>query len=388
MRILYLAFADLAIPRAWTVHVLAICRHLHALGHEVTLVTPRPSAEVPEEAFHWTRLPVSWGRVKALLGFQARLWEGLPRWVRRGSVDAVYARVIPYAPWLAARVHAAGPPLACEVNGILEDELGAEGFTTLRAGLYRVTERHLLESSDGVVAVTPAIERRIRELCPRISDSEVVLNGVDPERFDAVGRADARRSLGLPDGPWIGFVGAFYRSRALDQLVRAMAEVRKAVPQARLLLVGDGPERSSLEAAARDLGPGDVRFLGEVPPGRVPEAIAASDVCVFLCTLPRAETAVKVFEYMAGRRPVVASWTAGVGEWMEREGTGVGVEVSSPSSIAQGILRVLDRPDEAAAMGERGRGLVERRHTWREAAQRTAAFLERLVARRRGHARS
>lgn len=388
MRILYVAFADLAVPRAWTVHVLGICRHLHALGHEVTLVTPCPSAALPEEKFRWIRIPVTWSRVRALLEFQAGLWKGLPRWTGGGKADAVYVRVVPYAPWIAARVHACGPAVVCEVNGILEDELEAEGFSSLRARAYRMTERLVLETSDGVVAVTPLIERRIRELCPRVRESEVIRNGVDPERFDLIDRAGARRALGLDEGPWVGFVGAFYRSRALDHLVRAMPEVRRSHPRARLLLVGDGPERASLEALAREVCPGAVQFLGEVAPDRVPVAVAAVDACVFLCTLPRAETAVKVFEYMAGRRPVIASWTAGVGAWMEREGTGIGVEATSPTSIAQGIVRVLGRPEEAAAMGERGRSLVERHHTWREAACRIADFLARLVERRDRHARS
>lgn len=383
MRILYLAFADLAIPRAWTVHVLGICRHLHAMEHEVTLVTPRPSAEVPDEAFRWIRVDVSWRRIRALLEFQARVWHGLPEWIREASIDSVYARVVPFAPWLAARVHACGAAVVAEVNGVLEDELSAEGCSTARARFYRYTERLLLEGCDGVVAVTPAIGERIRELCPRIRKIEVILNGVDSERFDVVGRDEARRALGLPEGPWVGFVGAFYRSRALDALVAAMPHVRRSVPQARLLLVGDGPERPAVDAAARAVGPDVVRFLGEVPPERVPLAVAATDACVFLCTLPRAETAVKLFEYMAGRRPVVVSWTAGVGEWMEREGTGVGVDPASPTSIAEGIVRVLGRPDEAGAMGERGRSLVESRYTWREAAGRTASFLGRLVERRR-----
>ncbi len=387
MRILYVAFADLAVPRAWTVHVLGICRHLHSIGHEVTLVTPRPSAEVPSEAFRWIMVDVPWRRVRALAEFQARLWHAIPRWIREASIDAVYARVVPFAPWIAARVHSSGAAIAAEVNGVLEDELSAEGWSAGRARFYRYTERLLLEGCDGVVAVTPAIAARIRELCPRIRDMEVVVNGVDPERFDGVARGEARRMLGLPEGPWVGFVGAFYRSRALDALVAAMGHVRRSVPQARLLLVGDGPDRPAVEAAVRAVGPDVVRLLGEVPPERVPIAVAATDVCAFLCTLPRAETAVKLFEYMAGRRPVVVSWTAGVGQWMEREGTGVGVDACSPSSIAEGVVRILQRPDEALAMGERGRSLVESRHTWREAALRTSAFLERLVERRRRNAR-
>jgi len=388
MRILYLAFADLAVPRAWTVHVLGICRHLHAMGHQVTLVTPRPSAEVPDEAFRWIRLPLPWRRMRALVEFQARLWHGLPGWIRESSIDAVYARVVPFAPWIAARVQSTGAAIVAEVNGVLEDELSAEGSSAARARIYRYTERLLLEGCDGVVAVTPAIGRRIRELCPRIRDLEVILNGVDPERFDCVSRAEAIRTLGLPAGPWIGFVGAFYRSRALEALVAAMPHVRRSVPQARLLLVGDGPERPAVEAAVRAVGPEVVHLLGEVPPERVPVAVAATDVCIFLCTLPRAETAVKLFEYMAGRRPVVTSWTAGVGEWMEREGTGVGVDAFSPPSIAEGILRILGRPEEAVDMGERGRALVESRHTWREAARLTFAFLERLVERRRRNDRT
>lgn len=387
MRILYLAFADLGIPRAWTVHVLAICRHLRALGHEVTLVAPVPSRPVDSCDVDWVQVPVRWARLRALAGYQVALWRGLPGWIHGGRIEAVYLRAVPFAPWLPARIHECGAAAATEVNGILEDELAAEGHSLLRACAYRATERLLLEGSDGVVTVTPAIGERIRSLCPRIRRIVVVRNGVDPGCFDTISRAEARRSLGLPDGPLAGFVGAFYRSRALDRLVASMAHVRRRLPGARLLLVGDGPERPAVAAAMRAADPDAVILLGEVPPAQVPTAIAAMDACVFLCTLPRAETAVKLFEYMAGRRAIVASWTAGVGEWMEREGTGIGVDAASIEGIALGISRLLANREESEAMGARGRVLVEARHTWRRSAEETADFLAELVHRRQ-HGRS
>lgn len=268
-------------------------------------------------------------------------------------------------------------PLVVEVNAIVEDEMNEAGSSAVRRHVYRLTERLVLEGADGVVAVTPRIAERLTKLNPGVRRVDVVLNGVDPDRFDTVPAREARALLGVPEGPWVGFVGAFYRFRALDVVVRAMDRVRAVVPGARLLLGGDGPERARIEEEARRIGGDVVRFLGQIAPGQVPMVLAAVDVCVFLTTMPWAETSIKMFEYLAARRPVVASKTGGVGAWMEAEGVGVSVDPSTPESIAEGIVRVLGDPQTARDMGTRGRALVERNYTWRNTAEGVANCLER-----------
>ncbi len=383
MRILYLAFADLAIPKAWTVHIRAVCRCLAAQGHDVFLVTPEPSRAIVDVGVPHLRVGTGWAPRRALMAFHREIWLHLGRWARGHRAEAIYARMIPFAAWLPWRTRALGIPLVVEVNGIVADELRQDGASALRLAAFQATERLQLEGADGVTAVTESIADGLRASYPRIRRVAVVENGADPGAFPEISRDEARTRLGLPSGRWIGFVGGLFRTRELDTLVRAVAKVRERAPDARLLIVGDGPSRGEAEAAARRLQPGVVRFLGEIPTGDVPTAIAALEVGVFLSRLPHAQSPLKVFEYMAARRPVLASSTAGIGAWVEREGVGLSVDASSAESVADGILRLLDRPHLAAEMGARGRALVESHYNWDRCAVETASFLGSVVQRRR-----
>lgn len=194
--------------------------------------------------------------------------------------------------------------------------------------------------TDVVVCVSEDERRRGRAAgvaCPM----EVVPNGVDVAARVPGPPGPARRHLGLTEAPTVVCVGRLARQKGQDLLLQAWPAVRARVPDARLLLVGDGPDRGALESVA----PPGVVFVGSSE--EVDHYFAAADVVV----LPsRWEgSALVALEAMAAGRPVVASAVDGVREALGD--TGIVVRPGDVGDLSVAIASLLSDPDAAVAAG-------------------------------------
>jgi glycosyltransferase involved in cell wall biosynthesis len=161
------------------------------------------------------------------------------------------------------------------------------------------------------------------------------------------------------NGKRVAFVGRLDPVKGALLLIEAMAQVLQAHPDATLTLAGDGPARAGAEARAKALGiDGAVRFAGFLTQGQVADLLAKSDMLVlpsFAEGLP-----VVYMEALASRIPVVASRVAGVQELVEDGVCGFTVPPGDVTSLVDRIVRLMDDPRAAQAMGESGRAAVER----------------------------
>jgi glycosyltransferase involved in cell wall biosynthesis len=138
-------------------------------------------------------------------------------------------------------------------------------------------------------------------------------------------------------------------------LLRAAGRVRQALPEARLLIVGDGPRRPLLENMAAELGVADtVRFVGTQ--SEMPRVLGLVDLVVL--TSHMEANPVSILEAMASQKPVVATRVGSVPETVLEGTTGYLVEPGDERHLAERIVEMLgDRP-HAAAMGAAGREQV------------------------------
>jgi glycosyltransferase involved in cell wall biosynthesis len=184
-----------------------------------------------------------------------------------------------------------------------------------------------------------------------------------------------------PHRPYVGFVGGFFPWHDLETLVGAIPAVRRAVPEACFLLVGDGQERPAMEALARRLGVQDAcLFPGWVRSDEVLLWINAADVCVVLNNPIRlyAGDSMKLWEYLACGKPVVATAGVGFGDTVEEFGSGLAVKANDPDGLSEALIRLLRNPEERQRMGARGRAAVQEAHTWAARAAQLEALLERV----------
>ena len=188
----------------------------------------------------------------------------------------------------------------------------------------------------------------------------VVPNGIDLQRFRACDDADrirARRELGLPDAPTVVCVGRLCRQKGQDVLLAAWPRIVEAVPGARLVLVGDGPDRAALTSAALKVAaPLGVRFAGAVDDPR--PWYAAADVVAMPSRWEG--LALVQLEAMASARCVVATDVGGMAESAGVGGTAV--PVGALDALADAVVLRLRRPELAAAEAAAGRALVCRDH--------------------------
>jgi glycosyltransferase involved in cell wall biosynthesis len=173
----------------------------------------------------------------------------------------------------------------------------------------------------------------------------VLRNGVDLQRFRPEDKATARRHLGLPaDGIWLLSVGHLIERKGHDIVIQALA----LLPQARLALVGAGPQEATLRSLAQHLGVADrVRFVGLVPNEDLRWWYSAADVLA-LCS-DREGWANVLLESMACGTPVVASDIWGTPEVVAAPEAGELMPQRTAQGVCAAYHRLLARrPDRAA----------------------------------------
>jgi phosphatidylinositol alpha-1,6-mannosyltransferase len=159
-----------------------------------------------------------------------------------------------------------------------------------------------------------------------------------------------------------------------------MSDLRRLVPDARLLIVGDGPHRPELERLAAHLAPGTVTLAGAVPDQELPAYHAAADVFAMPCRSRYGGLEVEGFgivylEAAATARPAIAGHSGGAAEAVVDGDTGVLVEPREPKAVALAIASLLDDPTRRARYGAAGRARVERAFTWAQRGARLGQIL-------------
>jgi glycosyltransferase involved in cell wall biosynthesis len=181
----------------------------------------------------------------------------------------------------------------------------------------------------------------------------------------------------------VGFVGTFRPWHGVELLLSAFEDLHRVDPLTHLLLVGDGPLRPGFEDQIRNAGLQEaVTFAGRIAHQDVPQYLAAMDVAV--APYPGLDefyySPLKLFEYMAAGRPVVASRVGQVAEILMEGATGLLFEPGDRASLVRCLQRL--RKD-ATLCNELGRNAAAfcSEHTWNRNAARVIHWVEPLVSR-------
>jgi glycosyltransferase involved in cell wall biosynthesis len=245
-------------------------------------------------------------------------------------------------------------------------------FSPMKTRLFIALERMLARISDVIVAISPAIERELRDAfgIGRASQYRVIPLGFDLTSFAAINAATAvraRQDLGLSaDAEVVCTVGRLTAIKQHELFLDTVAKVAAARPKVVALIAGDGELRARLEETAAALGIADrVRFLGWRRD--LATIYAASDV--FLLTSRNEGTPVALIEAMASGIPGVCTDVGGVKDVMPSADLGTRVADGDASALAASVVRYLADPALRRDTGTRARAAVLERYS-----------LERLLA--------
>ena len=359
--------------------LLDVCVGLSTVGHAVTLAHVDDGDLLPRyraAGVHSVRVRGYSVDRDRLLQSMRDVAVSLIR-VTRTRPDVVYINQYHDALFAATVARLLRVPLVCHLRLYPPAEFCGQW----RLGLSGVSR---------FIAVSEATRRAYLERDFDAEAIELVVNGIDVERFRPLAdRESARLTLELSRNDYaVLYVGRIDRAKNLEGLLRAFAELRAAVPMARLLVAGrplvhNSPtegERylASLQALASTLGvAGAVRWLG--PRTDVVQLYGASDACVLASTEP--ETFGRTLaEAMACGTPTVGTALGGIPEVMVGEAARFVVPPGDDRALADCLRELAARRESDPTFGARLRALAVHHFDARRMVREVAAVLEATVA--------
>jgi len=318
------------------------------ITEEVLANTPRPVARALGHL--WGNVVVEQSLESVSAGFQP---------------DLLYERYSPFAAaggWTARRL---GIPHVLEVNA----PLAWEGKTYRKQALSEAAdalETATLSAASRIVVVSRELGAALQEGGVPAGKIHVVPNGVDISLFRPEGDVSPHD---LEAEIVIGFVGSLKPWHGLEILAAAFERLARDDPRFHLLVVGNGPEAGCVSDLA-ERHRGRVTHVPEVFHEEVPSYLRRMDLAV--APYPAIEgfyySPLKVLEYLATGRAVVASAIGQLETLLEPGVTGILVPPGNPEALASELRRLADHPEERRALGRAASEVARRHHRWEERA--------------------
>lgn len=243
-------------------------------------------------------------------------------------------------------------------------------LSSLLVGAVGRTSDHLIVISRFIGA-----ETRKRWSLP-VRKISCIYNGINPLVRSSLAPEKVRAEWKVPaEVPFIGTVARLIPQKGIQYLIEAADLLRREAIDFRMVVVGDGPFRSELEALAHRTGLSAILFFTGFRQD-VPALLAAFDLFV----LPTLEEgmSVAILEAMSAGKPVIASRVGGVPELVTAE-TGILVPPADPHQLALALQRLILAPASRKQMGNNGRALVEKNFTLSRMAEAHLQLYQRLI---------
>jgi glycosyltransferase involved in cell wall biosynthesis len=332
--------------------------------------TPPGLAEVEEAGVRLLGL----GRRSALAVWD---WRPLYRLIREGAVDILHSHMFGSNAWASVIGTAARVP----VFVAHEHSWSYEGDA-----LRRLVDQQLIgRAADAVIAVSGADRRRMIEI-EGIPAGKIHVMPCGVPRWEGPAPSDLRDELKIRDrAPVIGSVGALRPEKAFEVLIDAARRLRREFPDLTVLIAGEGPEQTGLEARIAAAGMEEaIRLLGFRADTR--DVIATLDVAV--CCSDREGSPLSVMEYMQAGRPIVATDVGGIPGMISDGVQGLLIPPRDPAALSSAISGLLRDREKAQLLGERARERQRREFDIAVTISKVESLYESLAGRRRDQSSS
>ena len=340
---------------------------------------------VPAPAYQGNGL----GRMKNIYAFLSVLWVGAARLVAEFKPDVVIASsTYPMDIWVARRIaKMARARLVYEVHDLWPlSPIELSGMSPWHpfALVCQSAEDAAYRDADVVISMLPKVQQHMRSRGLDLRKLAIVPNGIDPDEWKAAPeplRADVAVALAAArarGAVLVGYAGSMGLPNALDVLLDAAKRLRGS--PIRIVMVGDGHERSRLAQRIADEAIENIALLPPIPKAQVPSFLAGIDIAYIgwqRSPIYRFGIAPnKLMDYMMAARPVLHSVEAG-NDPVSEANCGRTVAPESAEAVAQGLMQLAQLPGaQRRAMGQRGRAFVQMHHTYPVLARRFLAALE------------
>lgn len=364
MRILFSSGAFWPVIGGVEVRAAKLLPALRDRGYEFVVVTGQSGPELPPQAT-FQGIPIyrfPFGEIGQDLNLLMKIRQQILELTRAFVPDLIHRNGVGVDNFFAltAAKAVSVPFLVTLINDLRTQSLSQD---TLHG--------NLLKTADWVNTVSQAALTQIRQLLPEIiSRSSVIHNGIDEKAFVP---------KPLPtDCPRLLCLGRLHYQKGVDIALKAFAAVLRHVPQTRLIVAGDGRERTALQRETEQLGLTQaVEFLGWIAPEQVPAIIGSANMLVIPSRwegLPNTALQAAMME-----RPVVGTRVGGLPEIVEHQQTGLLVEPEDVDALGEAIVSLLKCPQRSLQLGQAARAKVEKEFSWRRYVDAYDALYRKLI---------
>ena len=232
--------------------------------------------------------------------------------------------------------------------------------------LGKVLESETLKLCDAVCVVNEELKRYAIEMGAQSDKVHVVRAGIDTERFNPdVDGHMMRENLGIgKDDVVLFFMGWLYSFSGLREVTIELAKVRDVYPNVKLLIVGEGDVYHELQQVKKDCGLQQLVLVGWQPYEKIPEYIAASDICLLPAhnnEVMRSIVPIKMYEYMACGKPVISTKLPGIIKEFGYDNNVIYVD--RPAEVLEKVVELINDCESMREYMARARKFVEK-HSW------------------------
>jgi glycosyltransferase involved in cell wall biosynthesis len=304
--------------------------------------------------------------------FDPRIIATIVRAVKEHRIDLIHSHEYKsdLLAWAVSRVHRI--PVMTTIHGWIQ--------TNTKRRVYVRAGQSVLRWFSRVVAVSDQTKSAILACGVPEHKIAVIHNGIVAENYQPEEHAPGflRQRFDIPDGaPLVGYIGRLSPEKGQADLLAAAAQLMPQIPQLRIALIGDGPDRDCLQRQAALLGIANrVLFTGHLQDVRP----VFRDLDVLALTSHTEGFPNVVLEALCMETPVVANDVGGVREIVEDGVTGVLLPPRSPERIAKALARVLEAPDWARSLALHGKRVVLERFTFRARVAKEEALCRDILA--------
>ncbi|MEA3459820.1 MAG: glycosyltransferase family 4 protein [Chloroflexota bacterium] len=365
---------DYSYPGGVTKHVAYLDANFRRLGHDVRILAPCSGDEedVPRQVISVSGfiapLPASGSVARVTLS--PAIYRRVKKILEREHFDVLHLHepMVPALP-LVVLHHLDVTPRSIVVGTFHAYRVSNVGYEYAKPIF-----EHFVEKLDGRIAVSEVTREYLSRYFP--GDYRIIPNGVDVGRFGGDVKPVERFCDGRPN---ILFVGRLEKRKGFKHLLRAFSRIKKAVPEARLLVVGayDEKDKAPFRLYADRHHLEDVEFIGHVSEEELPRYYRTCDV--FCAPSTGFESfGMVLLEAMAAGKPIVASDIAGYRSVLQDGEQGLLVEPEDEEALAVAILRLWRDPPLRRKMGKRGKARASA-YSWEKVARQVLDYYEELV---------
>jgi glycosyltransferase involved in cell wall biosynthesis len=308
-------------------------------------------------------------------------YREIQRTIREKSIDVIMLYSVPTNGLQAIHLaKKAGIPVVFRSIDILHRLVH---YAALRPPT-RFLERKVYTSVDKILAITPNHLRYVVSMGADESRVKLLLLPIDARVFHpSAASSELRQKWSLNEkDPTIVFIGTLFDFSGLDGFIRQFPQVTAVIPEARLLIVGDGPQRPKLEKIITEMGLGGrVIITGFQPYSTMPQYISLATVCInpFLNTYATRDIFPgKIIQYLACGKATVATPLLGITALVQGESQGI-IYADSAGDMAREVVDLLKSAERRRRLEQAGLSYVKQSHDQEKIARQLEAELSAAI---------